>query len=102
MVPRRCLSHMPSGNASSMRWVGPPMLPKPSECTGCPLYGDGVGWVPDEIVEDSDTMILMQNPGDDEEREGRPAVGKTGQVMDAKMLPRAGLIRGQVTVANVL
>lgn len=79
------------------------MLRKPQECEGCPLYGDGLGFVPDEIVEGAATLVLMQNPGEDEEQQGRPAVGKTGQMMNQKFLSRAGLVRGEtVSVCNVL
>ena len=78
------------------------MLPKPSSCEGCPFYGDGWGFVPDESVDDADTLILMQNPGEEEEEQARPAVGPAGQMMNVKMLPRAGLRRGQVSIANTL
>lgn len=79
------------------------MRAKPDDCIGCPLYGDGRGFVPDEIVEGAETLILMQNPGEDEEAQERPAVGKTGQMMNDAYLPRAGLIRGKtVSVANVI
>ena len=79
------------------------MLPKPPSCIGCPLYGDGLGYVPDELVPGATTLVLMQNPGEEEEARGRPAVGKSGQAMDEKLLPRAGLTRGvNVSVANVL
>lgn len=79
------------------------MLPKPESCKTCPMYQTGEGLVPDELVPDSEVFILMQNPGADEEEQGRPAVGKTGQQMDAQFLPLAGLERGKdVSVGNIL
>jgi uracil-DNA glycosylase family 4 len=66
------------------------------------MYGDGAGFVPDELVEGADTAILMQNPGEEEELEAKPAVGKSGRLMNVAFLPKAGLERGKVTVANVL
>lgn len=79
------------------------MIPKPPTCHGCPLYGDGQGFVPDEIVPGARVAILAQNPGADEEREGRPMVGTTGQMMDREYLPLAQLERGRnVHVLNVL
>ena len=96
------------------------LLSKPIACHGCPMYGDGVGWVPDEMVETVRVLILAQNPGADEERgmqivsyEGRdpvyephapaPLIGKTGYEMEHEYFPLAGLERGvNVSLANVL
>lgn len=48
-------------------------------------------------------MILMQNPGADEERHGIPACGKTGEALNTQFLPLAGLQRGRsISVGNVL
>lgn len=78
------------------------MKQKPSSCTGCPWYQDGVGYVSDEQATGS-VFILMQNPGRIEEEFGLPAQGQAGKDMDSNFLPLAGLVRGQsVTVGNVL
>ena len=67
------------------------------------MYQDGRGWVPDEVVEGADVYVIGQNPGSDEEAEGRPYVGKTGQVMEREFFPRAGLRRGEnVCIGNTL
>jgi DNA polymerase len=47
-------------------------------------------------------MILGQNPGELEEKEGKPFVGKTGQMMESKFLPLAGLNRDQCSVGNAI
>ena len=79
------------------------MLKKPDTCKGCPLYGDGQGFVPDERVAGAKLLVLMQAPGATEEREGRPACGPTGDILNTHFLPLAGLERGRdVSVANVL
>ena len=96
------------------------MLPKPVECTGCPLYGDGRGFVPDELVPGAEVLVLGQNPGADEEKgervvgyaggravyepdRPRPLIGKTGYELSQTYLPIAGLTRGKdVSFANVL
>ena len=75
---------------------------KPASCAGCPLYGDGQGFVPDEIREGAAVMVVGQNPGADEEAEGRPFVGKTGQMMDQKYLRDAGLARDSISVGNAI
>lgn len=80
----------------------PGVYDKPAGCLGCPLYGNGKGFVPDEIRDDADTFILMQNPGATEEALGIPACGKTGQLLNKVYLPLAGLQRSTVSVGNVL
>ena len=78
------------------------MLPKPEGCIGCPLFGDGMGFVPDEIIEGAEVFVLGQNPGEEEEAEHIPFTGRTGQRMDKRFLPLAGLTRGEnVSVGNV-
>jgi uracil-DNA glycosylase len=100
------------------------MIPKPTTCEGCVLYGDGEGYVPDELVTGSKVLILAQNPGGNEEAGRRlvayeyvgrrripveeacqpaPLIGATGLEMAKNYLPLAGLVRGEnVSFANVL
>ena len=96
------------------------MLAKPDTCTGCPLWGDGRGFVPDEYIPGAEVLVLAQNPGGDEERGERvvsyaggkpvyeshpsaPLIGKTGYELSQTYLPIAGLQRGvNVSLANVL
>ena len=75
---------------------------KPEGCKGCPLYGNGKGFVPDELRHDADVLILLQNPGKTEEDLGIPACGKTGAALNDTYLPLAGLTREKVSVSNVL
>ena len=93
--------------------------PKPKTCRDCPLYGDGTGFVPDDIRDDAKVFILMQNPGRSEEVGERvtgyiqgkpvtercspsPAIGATGYLQDTSFLPLADLTRERVSVGNVL
>ena len=87
------------------------MLPKPrhntngtegSGCEGCPLYGDGRGFVPDDLSPDlkSTVFVLGQNPGQEEENSGRPFVGKTGEMLLNEFFPRAGLVRGENAICG--
>ncbi len=67
------------------------------------MYQTGRGWVPDEIIPGAPVLTLFQNPGAEEEIEGRPTVGKTGQWVARHLHPPAGLTRGvNVNIANVL
>ncbi len=77
------------------------MIPKPEACKGCPLYGTGYGYVPDESRDNSSVYILGQNPGAEEEAAGRPFVGKTGTSMET-YLSLAGLKREGVSIANAV
>ena len=66
------------------------------------MWGDGQGYVPDELL-DAPTTIVGQNPGEDEEKVGRPFVGKTGQMIETRFFARAGLVRGEnVSLCNVV
>jgi len=60
--------------------------------------------VPDEIVDPAAPVdVWLQNPGATEELKARPAVGATGEDLNEKFLPAAGLERGKnVNVRNVL
>ncbi|HJS83359.1 MAG TPA: uracil-DNA glycosylase family protein, partial [Nitrososphaera sp.] len=58
--------------------------------------------MPDEIVPGADVFIVMQNPGENEEEVGRPAVGASGEYLNTHFLPLAGLSRETVSVGNVL
>ncbi|GAB4143103.1 MAG: hypothetical protein Tsb0016_11970 [Sphingomonadales bacterium] len=46
-------------------------------------------------------MLVGEAPGADEDREGRPFVGRAGQLLD-KMLAAIGLDRDQVYITNIL
>ena len=95
------------------------MLPKPEACKGCPFYGDGKGFVPDEIRDDAEVFIYAQNPGADEERGSKisqysyrqpeyvdhppaPLLGATGYQMEREFLPVTGYTRDQLSVGNAL
>lgn len=78
-------------------------MKKPASCMGCPLFDDGDGFVPDEIVPGAQVDVWLENPGETEERKAQPAVGSTGDDLNEKFLPASGLTRGQdVSVRNVL
>jgi DNA polymerase I-like protein with 3'-5' exonuclease and polymerase domains/uracil-DNA glycosylase len=90
------------------------MLPKPPACQGCPLYGDGWGFVPDHHVPGASVLIVAQNPGADEEsgqfRVGdtsvpytpAPLIGKTGSDLFQHFAPLAKLTRETVSLGNIL
>jgi len=78
------------------------MLPKPDGCLGCPLYGDGLGWVPGLYPEGAEVAVIGQSPGAEEEAAGVPLVGKTGKYLDEVFLPLAGLDPKDIARDNVI
>jgi len=84
-----------------------------------------MGFVPDELVEGAEVMVMAQNPGEYEERGERvtgmawsgrrrawmsepnprgpaPLIGPTGWEMEREFLPLAQRERGAIALANVL
>ena len=81
--------------------LGALAMQKPLECSGCPLFSDGEGFCPDdEPVEGATVFVLGQNPGEDEERESRAFIGKTGHMLINEFFPRGQLIRGENAICG--
>src|SRR5271165_3473441 len=68
---------------------------------GCPLKRTATQLVFADGVPGSRVMFVGEAPGADEDRIGRPFVGRAGQLLD-RMLKSIGLDRGQVYIANVV
>ena len=72
------------------------------ECRNCPLYETRNKAVPGEGVLNPRVMVIGEGPGADEDRDGRPFVGRAGQLLD-KMLSSIGLSREENTyIANIV
>ena len=71
-------------------------------CKNCSLGETRTNTVPGEGVLNPLVMVIGEGPGMDEDRKGRPFVGKAGQLLD-KMLSSIGLSRGaNAFIANVV
>src|SRR5436305_345827 len=70
-------------------------------CKGCDLYRNATQTVFGEGPENARIMLLGQQPGDREDKEGRPFVGPAGHLLD-KAIVEAGLSRSDVYVSNVV
>ena len=57
--------------------------------------------VPGEGSETADIMVVGEAPGRNEDEQGRPFVGRAGQLLDA-LLEEAGLERASVYITNVV
>ena len=69
-------------------------------CSRCPLGSSRLNAVPGEGNINAEIMFVGEGPGFDEDRQGRPFVGRAGQLLD-KMIIAMGLTREQVFIANI-
>ncbi|HEY1544096.1 MAG TPA: UdgX family uracil-DNA binding protein [Xanthobacteraceae bacterium] len=70
-------------------------------CTRCPLYRNATQVVPGEGPKHAQVMLVGEQPGDQEDRQGHPFVGPAGRVLDRAIVD-AGLDRKQVFVTNAV
>jgi len=82
-----------------------PSIPKLKEaaagCTACPLHETGTQTVFGEGTSKAEVMFVGEQPGDQEDLQGKPFVGPAGKLLD-KALEEAGIDRRQVYVTNVV
>lgn len=75
---------------------------KIDSCHNCILANTRTNTVPGEGVESPYVMVIGEGPGEDEDKSGRPFVGKAGQLLD-KMLAAIGLGRNaNCYIANIV
>lgn len=72
-----------------------------ASCRACPLWEHATQTVFGEGPPDAELMLVGEQPGDKEDREGRPFVGPAGLLLD-KALAEAGVDRGRVYVTNAV
>jgi uracil-DNA glycosylase len=82
-----------------------PSIPKLNEaatgCRACELWTKGTQVVFGEGTRTADVVLVGEQPGDREDRVGRPFVGPAGRVLD-RALEAAGIDRRKVYVTNVV
>ncbi|MFE3229521.1 UdgX family uracil-DNA binding protein [Nocardia sp. NPDC059228] len=71
------------------------------DCHGCPLYRFAEQTVFGEGRADSDIVMVGEQPGDREDRQGHPFVGPAGRLLD-RALAEAGIGRDQVYLTNAV
>jgi DNA polymerase len=72
-----------------------------SGCTACDLYKRATRTVFGEGAPHARAMLVGEQPGDEEDRAGRPFVGPAGRLLD-RALAEAGIDRSTVYVTNVV
>ena len=70
-------------------------------CKACHLWEKGTRTVFGEGPEHADLMLVGEQPGDHEDRAGRPFVGPAGRLLE-QALEEAGIDRSTVYVTNVV
>src|SRR5918992_5623782 len=70
-------------------------------CTRCPLSAQRTKAVPGEGNPDTEVMFVGEGPGFNEDREGRPFVGRAGALL-VKLLAAIGWRREEVFITNVV
>ena len=82
-----------------------PSIPKLKEaaagCTACPLHETGTQTVFGEGTSKAEVMFVGEQPGDQEDLQGKPFVGPAGKLL-GKALEDVGIDRSQVYVTNVV
>lgn len=70
-------------------------------CHGCPLHRNATQTVFGEGTATARVMLVGEQPGDQEDRQGRPFVGPAGKLLD-KALAEAGIDPGEAYVTNAV
>jgi uracil-DNA glycosylase len=70
-------------------------------CTRCPLYAKATQIVPGEGPARARIMLVGEQPGDQEDKQGRPFVGPAGRVLD-RAIAQARIERSEVFVTNAV
>jgi uracil-DNA glycosylase family 4 len=88
-----------SPDVSTLGWDD--LFARVRNCTLCPLHAtrtQGVFGVGDR---QADWMVIGEAPGQEEDKQGEPFVGRAGQLLNS-MLKAIGLAREHVFIANIL
>ncbi len=71
-------------------------------CTRCPLAAGRTNVVFGEGAPDAGLMVVGEGPGRDEDIQGRPFVGRSGELLDRLLAEEVGVARAEVYIANVV
>jgi DNA polymerase len=72
-----------------------------AECRGCPLHRDATQTVFGDGDKDARVMLVGEQPGDQEDRQGKPFVGPAGRLLD-RALEEAGIDPSEAYVTNAV
>jgi uracil-DNA glycosylase len=97
-------SSSPVATGSAADFIPPrPTLPKLRDaargCRGCHLWVNATQTVFGEGSTSADVMLVGEQPGDQEDRQGHPFVGPSGKLLDTA-LEESGIDRNRVYITN--
>ncbi|MFJ5730014.1 UdgX family uracil-DNA binding protein [Streptomyces paradoxus] len=72
-----------------------------ADCRGCPLHRDATQTVFGAGSQDARVMLVGEQPGDQEDRQGKPFVGPAGKLLD-RALEEAGIDPSEAYVTNAV
>jgi len=78
-----------------------PLEEEIAECDKCSLHKNRTNTVPGEGDPDADIVIIGEAPGENEDIDGRPFVGRAGDVLN-DLLKSGGLQRNDVFITNII
>src|SRR5262245_47934423 len=95
-------AQFPTAEAFLPRHLSLPSLTTAAhDCRGCDLYKRGTQTVFGEGPKSARVMFVGEQPGDQEDKAGKPFVGPAGAMLD-KALDKAGIDRSRVYVTNAV
>jgi uracil-DNA glycosylase len=108
---RASVTTPPPYDTKGVPWTAAPFLPARSSltslraaaqgCRGCPLYQRATQAVFGEGRRHAPLVLVGEQPGDEEDRMGRPFVGPAGRLLDGA-LEEAGIVREDAYVTNAV
>lgn len=78
-----------------------PLEEEIAECDKCSLHKNRTNTVPGEGDPDADIVIIGEAPGENEDIDGRPFVGRAGDVLN-KLLNSQNISRKDVFITNII
>jgi uracil-DNA glycosylase family 4 len=75
------------------------LIAKPNSCNGCPLYGNGQGWVNADGTGSNGVLMVLEAGGENEAATGQPVTGKAGYFLFSQ-LKRIDLERDSFRIDN--
>jgi len=99
--PRKPPAGEPAAELIPLRPTLPSVRKAAEDCRACELWEKGTQTVFGEGSKSARLMLIGEQPGDQEDKIGRPFVGPAGRILD-RALEAAGIDRNDVYVTNVV
>jgi DNA polymerase len=77
------------------------LIDKIKNCTKCKLYKEANKAVPGEGPIDARAMLVGQNPGQKEDKTGKPFIGRSGSFLD-KILKKNNIDRQKLFITSIV